>query len=137
MDRLRAGTPGGVEDALDVQIAVARGGGADGDGAIGGGDMHRLGIGFRIDRDGFDAHAPRGAGDAAGDFTAIGNQQGADHPRLAHLGLGSVLHRHHIRNTPNFVGSIGAFSAAERDRPSTRRVSAGSMIPSSHSRAVA
>jgi hypothetical protein len=43
----------------------------------------------------------------------------------------------YIRNTPNVVGSIGALSAAERARPSTSRVRAGSMMPSSHSRAVA
>ena len=36
-----------------------------------------------------------------------------------------------------YVGSIGALAAAERPRPSTSRVSAGSITPSSHSRAVA
>ena len=44
---------------------------------------------------------------------------------------------HHIRNTPKRVGSIGAFSAAEIDSANTSRVSAGSMIPSSHKRALA
>src|SRR6185369_11521403 len=43
----------------------------------------------------------------------------------------------YIRNTPNFVSGIGAWSAASRPMSSTRRVSSGSMIPSSHSRAVA
>jgi hypothetical protein len=43
----------------------------------------------------------------------------------------------YIRNTPNRVSSIGALSAAESARPSTRRVSCGVMMPSSHSRAVA
>ena len=41
----------------------------------------------------------------------------------------------YIRNTPNFVSGIGAFSAALRPSASTRRVSAGSITPSSHSRA--
>jgi len=46
-------------------------------------------------------------------------------------------HRH-IRNTPNFARSgIGAFKVAAKARPSTSRVCAGSIIPSSHSRAVA
>src|SRR5262249_54473326 len=45
--------------------------------------------------------------------------------------------KHHIRNTPNFVSGIGAFSAAEKHRARTRRVSVGVMMPSSHSRAVA
>jgi len=45
---------------------------------------------------------------------------------------------HHILNTPNVARSgIGAFSVAEKARPSTSRVWAGSMMPSSHSRAVA
>jgi len=39
----------------------------------------------------------------------------------------------YIRNTPNFVSLTGAFSVAERLRPSTSRVLAGSMMPSSHS----
>ena len=43
----------------------------------------------------------------------------------------------YIRNTPNVVGSAGRFWDAEIARPSTRRVSAGSMMPSSHSRALA
>src|SRR5207253_5762207 len=43
----------------------------------------------------------------------------------------------HIRKMPKRVGSIGALSAAEIDSPKTRRVSAGSMMPSSQSRALA
>jgi hypothetical protein len=38
---------------------------------------------------------------------------------------------------PNLVGSAGAFAAADSARPSTWRVSAGSMMPSSQIRAVA
>ncbi len=44
---------------------------------------------------------------------------------------------HHIRNTPKVVSGIGAFSDAEIASPSTSRVWAGSMTPSSHRRAVA
>ena len=44
--------------------------------------------------------------------------------------------RRYIRNTPNGVSGIGALSAAERPSPSTMRVSTGSMMPSSHRRAV-
>ena len=43
----------------------------------------------------------------------------------------------HMRKTPNFVSGMGALSAADRPSASTRRVSAGSMMPSSHRRAVA
>src|SRR6185437_6011165 len=50
--------------------------------------------------------------------------------------LASVRTRY-ILNTPNFVSATGAFSAAENASASTRRVSDGAIIPSSHSRAVA
>jgi hypothetical protein len=43
----------------------------------------------------------------------------------------------HILNTPNLVASTGALSAALNASASTRRVSDGAMMPSSHSRAVA
>src|SRR5688500_16105905 len=43
----------------------------------------------------------------------------------------------HIRNTPNFVSGMGAFKAAEKASPRTRRVSEGRMMPSSQRRAVA
>ncbi len=50
----------------------------------------------------------------------------------------SVSAPHHIRNTPNWGRSgIGALRQAAKARPSTSRVCAGSMMPSSHSRAVA
>ena len=49
-----------------------------------------------------------------------------------------VAHRPHIRNTPNAGRSeIGALSVAANASPNTSRVCAGSMMPSSHSRAVA
>ena len=43
----------------------------------------------------------------------------------------------YIRNTPNFVSTTGAFSAAESASANTRRVSDGAMMPSSQRRAVA
>jgi hypothetical protein len=43
----------------------------------------------------------------------------------------------YMRKTPNRVLGIGAFSDALMARPSTSRVWAGSMIPSSQSLAVA
>lgn len=39
----------------------------------------------------------------------------------------------HMRNKPNLVSSIGAFRAAHKLRPSTCRVSSGSIMPSSQS----
>ncbi len=57
----------------------------------------------------------------------------------AHSADGGVETRHHhIRNTPNLArSSIGALRHAANASPSTSRVCAGSMMPSSHSRAVA
>src|SRR5690606_25675581 len=42
----------------------------------------------------------------------------------------------HILNTPNRVGTIGAFSAADIASPNTSRVCTGSITPSSHNRAL-
>ncbi len=65
----------------------------------------------------------------------VGLRPAVTEGRDPHGGASAWLH--HIRNTPNRVSATGAFSAADSDSASTRRVSAGSMIPSSHSRAVA
>ena len=91
-------------------------------GLVGFADVERLRVGDGIYRDGADAEAPGGADDAAGDLAAIGYEQGLDH----------------MRNTPKRgASSTGALSVAARARPSTSRVWAGSITPSSHSRAVA
>ena len=116
---------------LDVEIAVARPRRPEQDGFIGHGDMHRIAVRLRIDRDRAQPHCLCRADDAAGDLAAIGDQQGAKSPIL----FGAI--HHHILNRPKRVGSIGAFADAESPSPSTSRVSAGSMTPSSQSRAVA
>src|SRR2546425_10824714 len=95
--------------------------------------------------------AQRGvAGEVCEDLRKFGNHCVIE--RVAHLraveedaGGGAVaLHikRLHtscpqMRNTPNFVSGIGALKLALSARASTRRVSAGSMTPSSHRRALA
>ena len=49
-----------------------------------------------------------------------------------------LVRHHHILNTPKLARSgMGALRQAEKARPRTSRVWAGSMMPSSHSRAVA
>ena len=135
MDGLGAGLARGFDHAFDVEIAVARPRRPEQHGLVGHGDMHGVAVGLRIDRDGAQAHGAGGADDAAGDLAAVGDQQRAKTP----VEFCAVHHRflHHILNRPNFVGSIGAFAAADNPRPSTSRVSAGSITPSSHSRAVA
>ena len=89
--------------------------------------MHRLAVRLGIDRDRRNAEPPRGSNNSAGNLTAIGDQDFGKHHRLWR----------YMRKTPNRVGSIGALSAAERESPKTMRVSDGSMIPSSQSRALA
>jgi hypothetical protein len=70
-------------------------------------------------------------------------RQEARHLLAQQLALGAevdVLHRLHayIRNTPKRgLAGMGAFRLADRPSASTRRVSAGSITPSSHSRALA
>ena len=54
-----------------------------------------------------------------------------------HCQSDGVFAHGYILNTPKRVSFMGAFNAADRPSPSTRRVSAGSMMPSSHSRALA
>ena len=49
----------------------------------------------------------------------------------------TAAHGLYIRKTPNLVSGIGAWSAASIPSDRTRRVSSGSMTPSSQSRAVA
>ena len=132
MHRLGAGLSRRFDHAFDVEIAVARPRRPEQHGLVGHGDMHGVAVGLGIDRDGAQAHGAGGADDAAGDLAAVGDQERAKTPvefRAVHL--------HHILNRPNFVGSIGALADADNPRPSTSRVSAGSITPSSHSRAVA
>ena len=43
----------------------------------------------------------------------------------------------YMRKTPNRVSGMGAFKAADKPRAKTRRVSRGSIMPSSQRRAVA
>ncbi len=95
-------------------------------------DRHRLRGAARVqrqrvgrlgDRDRRDPELPAGAEDTHRDLAAVRDQQ------LADLAA-------HMRKTPNCVSGIGACSAAEIPSASTRRVSRGSRIPSSQSRAL-
>ncbi len=119
------------DHTLDIEIAVTRPRRPEQHGLIGFGDMHRSTVRFGVDRDRAQAHGPRRADHAAGDLAAVGDQEGVKSP------VGRGTNHHHILNRPNFVGSIGALAAAESPRPSTSLVSAGSITPSSQSRAVA
>ena len=82
--------------------------------------MPRAAVRVGKHRDRGDAHALRGAHDAAGDFPPIGDQQPS---------------HGHMRNTPKRVGTMDWLLASCSVIPNTRRVSSGSMTPSSQSRA--
>ncbi len=131
MHAFRAGLARGFDDAFDIEVAVAGPRRPQQHGLIGHSDMHRAGIGFGIDRHRAQSHRSRRADHAGCDLATVGDQECAKPP--VHF---AAIHRH-ILNRPNLVGSIGAFAAAASPKPSTSRVSAGSITPSSHSRAVA
>ena len=70
---------GDLEDFGDVEVAIHDRGRADLVGLVDHLDVGRLGVGFAVDADGMDAEAVAGAGDATGDFTAIGNEYAIVH----------------------------------------------------------
>ena len=114
------------EQLVAVEVTFAGGGRADADGLVRHPHVQRSTVGFRIHGDGAQAQPPRRANDAAGDLAAVGNQDALEHG-------GS-----HILKMPNGVSpSSGRQVAAARARASTLRVSAGSITPSSQSRALA
>ena len=131
MQRLGAGLPGGLDQPFDVEVGIAGARGAEQHGFIGERDMQRIAVGLGIDSDGLQSHGPRSADDTHGDLAAVGDQE------LAKTTIHSGMGHDHILNRPNLVGSTGALAAADNPSPSTSRVSAGSITPSSHSRAVA
>src|SRR4051794_419348 len=62
------------ENALDVQVAVARSGSADPVGLVAGADMLRAAIGIGVNSDGRKAQGPAGACHADRDLAAVGDQ---------------------------------------------------------------
>ena len=74
MDRIGMADFGGRNDVRDVEIAVGRGRGADAHGMIGQTDMHGIGIGGGVHRDGFDTHFMSRAVNAQRDFAPVGDQ---------------------------------------------------------------
>jgi hypothetical protein len=93
-----------------------------------------------------DSSTLRSRGRRGGSFTSFTSADGSPYERAyasaSPIGCDCCFRRQrrnrtrYIRKTPKVVSGIGAFNAAEIPSASTRRVSSGSMIPSSHSRAV-
>ena len=79
MNGLGAALAGGRQDALPVEIALPRGGGADEHGLVGIGDVGPAGVSLGVDGDGSDPEGAAGADDAAGDLAAIGDEDALEH----------------------------------------------------------
>ena len=77
MHGLGAGLARGLDQPLDIEIAVAGPRGPEQHGLVGERDMHRVAVGLGIDRDGAQTHGARGADDAACDLAAVGDQERA------------------------------------------------------------
>ncbi len=110
----------GGEQAALVLSSVGR---ADAHRLVGEADVRQLAVGVRVDGDRLQAQRVAGADHAGGDLRPVGDEDAAQ--------------AHHMRKTPKRVSASGARAQASSARPSTRRVSRGSMTPSSQSRAVA
>ena len=125
VDRLGAGLARGGQDGVDVQIALGRGGGTDPHGHVRFPDVARTGVGVRVHGHGTDAQGTQGAHHAHGDLATIGDEHGGEHDGDSY-----------IRKRPKPGSGRGCRDAAASASARTRRVSRGSITPSSHSRAV-
>ncbi len=123
MHGLGADAPRERDDLRDIQIALGRGRRPQVVRLIGNPYMARTGVSLGVHRNGGHPQALRRACNAADDFAAIGDQQSSEHRPP------------HIRNTPKRVARISWDFVNASARPSTRRVSSGSMTPSSQRRA--
>jgi len=123
MDRIGPAVTRCIEDRIDVQITVLCWWRPDWPSLVREVDMQCRAIGFRVDRDYGDPEPSGGADHPTGDFAAVGDQDLAEQA--------------HIRKTPNRVARIGALRLAEIASAKVTLVSTGSIIPSSHSRALA
>ena len=79
MDRIGAGDRGGGQDRRNIEITGPRRGRADTDSLIGEPHIHRMRVGGRMHRDGFDSELVAGAMDAQRDLAAIGDQHLLEH----------------------------------------------------------
>src|SRR5439155_1415203 len=71
VNRIDIGDFGGADNAIDAEIALIGGGFADANGFVGQLDVHRVGVGLRIDRHGADVKFFARPNDADGNFSAI------------------------------------------------------------------
>ena len=119
--RVRAGAPGRIEHASDVEVGLLSRGPRQRHVRVREPHVQRVAVRFRAYRHRHKAPSSR-------------------HARMMRTAISSVRDQDRVhaymRNTPGCMPSIGALRAADSASPRTVRVSAGSMTPSSHSRAV-
>jgi hypothetical protein len=74
MNCVRANDLGCGDDARNVEIRIAGGGGADADIVVGEANVKRLAIRFRVDRNGLHAELAAGANHPQSDLAAVGDE---------------------------------------------------------------
>jgi len=79
MDGVNVGDFRRADDAIDFEITLGAGAGADADGFIGELHVHGIDVRFGVDGDAFDVEFLTGADDSQGDFAAIGYEDFAKH----------------------------------------------------------
>ena len=90
MNRLCARAPGGIENAIDLQVALGRWRRAHQDRLIGFAHVQCRAVRFRINRDRLQAKIAARADYADRDLTAVGNQHSFKHLNSGALDLRSV-----------------------------------------------
>ncbi len=128
MDRLASGVEGGPDDEVAAQVRVGRRDPAQRDGQIHRVDVQGSTVGLGVHADRFDPEAVGRPRDADRDLTSIGDEQPLD----------GTDRCHQCRQTPYSVAPWTTLLwAADSAMPSTVRLSAGWMMPSSQTRPVA
>ena len=131
---LRPDLDRGGDDRLDREVGLRGRGRADAHGDVRLAHVRRIRVGVAVDRDGADAESAERADDAARDLAAIRDEHGVEEGAAVAHGNSHVTH---IRKTPKRDSGSGVRLTTSRASPRRSRVSAGSMTPSSQSRAVA
>ena len=122
VDRAGSGLPCSLDDLPAVEVGLGCRRRADLHGHVGCGNVRRVGVGLGVDGDGAQPHLAGAADYPAGDLAAVGHEDRVE-------GLG-----HQIRPTPKETGltlRLSPSSAIASPKPSTRRLSRGSIMPSS------
>ena len=139
-----AAVQGGLDYPCDAEVGFFRRVARQRHGLLRRADVGSASVRIGIDRNGGNAHGSQSLVNADCDFASIGHQYLGEHPstrsgenyRLGIICLKQGGAWHHIRKTPRFCSGKGALMEAAIPSPTTVRVSAGSMMPSSHRRAV-